>query len=93
MRSPSWGVHLASGMGRGGTNDDKRIQMCQLILSVRAPWLVIDDFDVEPHGQEKTAWPNLVDGGIWVAGGSDYACASGAERLIDFMAAPPSMII
>eukprot|EP00959_Pyramimonas_sp_CCMP1952_P425786 8918528-Pyramimonas_sp.AAC.1 len=85
------GVYLAAGSELRGASVDKLIQMGQLIQSIRTPWLVIGDFNAEPHELEEIGWPKLADGIIWAADGSDSPCILGKKRMTDYMVVSPSM--
>ena len=76
-------VYMEDGVGPQG-NMHRLQQLANFVSSLKVPWIILGDWNMEPETLEGIGWLSLIKGKVATPAGTTFTCTSGSGRLLDY---------
>ncbi|CAK0874185.1 unnamed protein product, partial [Prorocentrum cordatum] len=74
-------------------NAAKLANVGTLVSTIQGPWLAIGDWNMTPKELASTGWLAMVNGAIITPTNTEYTCALGSGRMLDYMVASQHAVL
>ena len=85
-------TYFLPGEGLLGANQERVRALSRFLLTLRDPWIVAADFNMEPTELLKSGWPAAIGGCIICPEGLEATCDQGQCRMLDYVVVAPGRL-